>query len=179
MEDNGTVSKVSENFFAGLKVCERDCQNYNKIKLLLVLFILENEHCVIFFKILQVLHEPVIVERGREGVIQLQLTVPFGCFMYYDGDEKKVSPCSLHVELKNQQYIECGGIQSQSLCGTIFLNENWNAVKKVVVRHMNDVNYQVPAMHLVKFFTLQMESHSIWSNVEIPEVKVNLHENSD
>lgn len=24
VEDNGTVSKVSENFFAGLKVCERD-----------------------------------------------------------------------------------------------------------------------------------------------------------
>lgn len=49
VEDNGTVSKVSENFFAGLKVCERDCQSYDKIKLLLVLFILENEHCVIIF----------------------------------------------------------------------------------------------------------------------------------
>lgn len=176
MEDDGTISKVSENFFAGIKVCERDCQSYNKIKLLLVLFIWENEHCVIFFLlILQVLHEPVTVERGREGVIQLQLTVPFGCFR----DEKKVSPCSLHVELKNQQYIECGGIHFQSVCGTIFLNENWNAVKTVVVRHMNDVNYQVPAMHLVKLFTLPMKSHSIWSNVEIPEVKVNLYENSD
>lgn len=129
---------------------------------------------------MQVLHEPVTVERGKEGLIQLQLTVPFGCFMHYDGDEKKVDPCSLHVELKNQQYTECGNnIQPQSFCGTIFLNEHWNAVKKVVIRHMNDVNYQVPAMHLVKFFTLPMGSHSIWSNVEIPEVKVNLHENSD
>lgn len=51
VEDDGTISKVSENFFAGIKVCERDCQSYNKIKLLLVLFIWENEHCVIFFYI--------------------------------------------------------------------------------------------------------------------------------
>lgn len=49
MEDNGTVSKVSEIFFAGLKVCERDCKSYNKKKLFLVLFIWENKHCVIFF----------------------------------------------------------------------------------------------------------------------------------
>lgn len=104
------------------------------------------------------------------------MTVPFGCFIYYDADEKKVSPCLLNVELKNRQYIECGGIKTQSLCGTKFQNENWNAVKTVVVRHTNELNYQVSAMHLVKLFTLPMESHSIWSNVEIPEVKVNLHE---
>lgn len=129
-----------------------------------------------YFIIVQVLNEPVTVERGKEGVILLQLTVPFGCFIYYDGDEKKVSPCSLNVELRNRQYIECGGIKTQSLCGTKFQNENWHAVKRVVVRHTNEFNYQVSAMHLVKLFTLPMESHSIWSNVEIPDVKVNLHE---
>lgn len=123
---------------------------------------------------MQDLNEPVTVERGMEGVILLQLTVQFGCFIYYDGDEQKNSPCSLNVELRTLQNLECGGIKTQSLCGTKFQNENWNTVRRVVVQHTNDLNYKLSSMYLVKLFTLPMESHPIWSNVEIPEVKVNL-----
>lgn len=123
---------------------------------------------------MQVLHEPVTVERGKEGALLLQLTVPFGCFIYYDGNEQKTSPCSLNVELRTLQNLECGGIKTQSLCGTKFQNENWNTVRRVVIQHTNDLNYKVSSMYLVKLFTLPMESHPIWSNVGIPEVKVNL-----
>lgn len=123
---------------------------------------------------MQVLNEPVTVERGKEGVISLQLTVPFGCYFYYDGDEKKRLPCFLNVELRNRQHIECEGIKTQSLCGTKFQNEHWDAVNRVFVQHTNDLKYLV-SMYVVKLFTLQMESHPIWSNVEISEVKVNLN----
>ncbi|XP_078309581.1 von Willebrand factor D and EGF domain-containing protein-like [Crassostrea virginica] len=73
-----------------------------------------------------VLNEPITVERGKEGVIVLQLTVPFGC--YYDKEEEKFWPCSLNVELKTQQLSKCGGITSNSLCGTSFNNEKWNEI---------------------------------------------------
>lgn len=120
---------------------------------------------------MKVLNEPVTVERGKGSVILLQLTVPFGCYFYYDGGEKKRLPCLLDVELKNRKHTVCGGIKAVSLCGTKFQNEHWDAVKMIVIQHTNDLNY-VLSTYSIKLFTLEMLSHPIWSNVEIPEVKV-------
>lgn len=75
------------------------------------------------------------------------------------------------MELKNRKHTVCGGIKAESLCGTKFQNEHWDAVKMIVIQHTNDLNYVV-STYSIKLFTLEMLSHPIWSNVEIPEVKV-------
>lgn len=75
------------------------------------------------------------------------------------------------MELKNRKHTVCGDIKAESLCGTKFQNEHWDAVKMIVIQHTNDLNYVV-STYSIKLFTLEMLSHPIWSNVEIPEVKV-------
>nr|XP_022298863.1 von Willebrand factor D and EGF domain-containing protein-like isoform X2 [Crassostrea virginica] len=137
-EDNGTISKISESFFAGIKV----------------------------------LNEPITVERGKKGVIVLQLTVPFGC--YYDKEEEKFWPCSLNVELKTQQLSKCGGITSNSLCGTSFNNEKWNELRNIFVHHNNEFDYKISSVHRVKLSTLPFNSHPIWSNIELPVVQIHI-----
>lgn len=119
---------------------------------------------------MKVVNEPITVERGKEGVIVLQLTVPFGC--YYDKEAEKFWPCQLKVELKTQQLSQCGGITSNNLCGTHFINERWNEVRNIVVHHNTEFDYKISSIHRVKLSTLPLNSHPIWSNVELPVVQV-------
>lgn len=119
---------------------------------------------------MKVLNEPITVERGKEGVILLQLTVPFGCDYYKD--KEKFLSCPLAVELKTQQLSKCVGITSNNLCGTKFTNENWNEVRNIVVHHNTKFDYKISTIHRVKLSTVQFPSHPIWSNVELPVIQV-------
>ena len=80
--------------------------------------------------------------------------------------------CSLNVELKTQQLSKCGGITSNSLCGTSFNNEKWNEVRNISVHHNNEFNYKISSVHRVKLSTLPLNSHPIWSYIELPVVQV-------
>nr|XP_022298866.1 von Willebrand factor D and EGF domain-containing protein-like isoform X2 [Crassostrea virginica] len=137
-EDNGTFSKTSDSFFAGVKI----------------------------------VNEPITVERGKKGLILLKLTVPFVCD--YDKETKRVMPCSLNVEFKTQQRSKCGGITSNSLCGTSFRNDKWNEVKSLSVQHINEFSYKISSVHRVKLSTLPLLSHPIWSNIELPVLQIHV-----
>ena len=115
-------------------------------------------------------NEPITVERGKKGLILLKLTVPFVCD--YDKETKRVMPCSLNVEFKTQQRSKCGGITSNSLCGTSFRNDKWNEVKSLSVQHINEFSYKISSVHRVKLSTLPLLSHPIWSNIELPVLQV-------
>ena len=90
----------------------------------------------------------------------------------YDKETKRVMPCSLNVEFKTQQRSKCGGITSNSLCGTSFRNDKWNEVKSLSVQHINEFSYKISSVHRVKLSTTPFLSHPIWSNIELPVLQV-------
>ncbi|XP_062621129.1 von Willebrand factor D and EGF domain-containing protein-like [Saccostrea cucullata] len=133
--DSRSISKMSEDFFAGLKI----------------------------------LNEPIIVQRGKEGVIRMQLTVPFGCF-FNPGDDIS---CKLTVEAKTPQRSSCNDIKGIGSCGVGIERKSWNAVQSVMIKNEDlTLDYKASPVHYIQFHTTAMPSHEIWSNVILQEVQI-------
>lgn len=119
--------------------------------------------------ILQILNEPITVPRGKEGVIRIQLTVPFGCY----NTSGIVVNCKLTIEMKTPQSSNCDQIQGLDGCGIAIEKNNWREVYTLRVQHSDaSVNYRKTLVHRVQLHTLSMESHPVWSDVTLREVQV-------